>query len=361
MEQDQKGHSAKQRWYVLSANYKKEIAVRDELLAQGFQAYVPMKYVLLKVKGTRQRLLRPAIHELVFVRATKKELLDYKHSSRLNPYIFFRSIRYEQGWTPIVVPDADMANFMRLTAMAEVGLQYFKPEELRLAQGDKVRIMDGVFKGIVGTVQKLPHRRGDYLVVEIPGVSTVVARLKPEYVEPMSRRISPSTDVQGDVRRMDEIARQLLFELTDTLENEAARSVLLGEMTTIRRALAGSKTFMPQDKVAFSLAHVMAAKALGEDEGTVAEHVETLRRVTPTLRSVSMLRLRASLYLAVCHHDEASAAFVSTTVGQWKVGEMTESQKRFICEKRKVGKLSGSDGEVTAAGCHDDGADTVGK
>ena len=53
MEQDQKGHSAKQRWYVLSANYKKEIAVRDELLAQGFQAYVPMKYVLLKVKGTR--------------------------------------------------------------------------------------------------------------------------------------------------------------------------------------------------------------------------------------------------------------------------------------------------------------------
>ncbi len=338
METLQANNSKGEQWYVLSANYKKEIAVRDELIGLGFQAYVPMQYELLKVNGQRQRVLRPAIHELVFVKATKEDLLDYKHSSRLNPYIFFRSMRLEQGWKPIVVREDDMENFMKLTQMSEIGLKYFKPEELRLSKGQKVRIMDGIFKNIVGTVQKLPHKRGDYLVVEIPGVSVVAASIKPDYVEPIGKHVARSSDVEGDVQRMTEIACKLLYDLPDDIANETARSLLIGELQTIRMALEGCKTFMPADKASYALAHFLAAKALAEDESVAAPHLATLLSVAPRLRSVSLLRLRASLYLSLCASDEASTHFVADTISHWSPTSFTEAQKKILSEKRSAEK-----------------------
>ncbi|MBM6993522.1 MAG: UpxY family transcription antiterminator [Prevotella sp.] len=326
------------RWYVLSANYKKEITVRDELVALGYQAYVPMKYELIKVKGQRQRLLRPAIHELVFVRASQEELLEYKHSSRNNPYIFFRSTRLDHGWSPIVVRDVDMENFIKLTAMSEIGLTYFKPEELRLAKGQQVRIMDGIFKDIVGTVQKLPHKQGDYLVVEIPGVSVVAARIKPDFVQPIDRQVARSTNVDADVKRLSEIACQLLYDLPDTTANESARCVLIGELQTIRQALDGCKTFMPIDKVGCALAHFLAAKALGEDEESMVPYTHLLQTITPKLRSVSLLRLRASIYLALCLHDEEAARFVDATLSHWSVDTCSDRQKHILTEKRLAEK-----------------------
>lgn len=338
MEQHEATPAAEQKWYVLSANYKKEIAVRDELIALGFQAYVPMQYELRKVGRSRERVLRPAIHELVFVKATRQELLDFKHSSRYNPYIFFRSVRHEQGWTPIVVRESDMESFIRLTSMSEIALRYFKPEELRLSQGQPVRIMDGVFKGIVGTVRKLPHRRGDYLTVEIPGISTVAARLKPDYVEPLDAQVARSADVPADVARLTEAACQLLYDLPDDLAHETARALLLGKVRTLRQALDGCKTFLPADKVAFALAQCLALRALGEDPAAAEPWMLQLQSVTPRLRSVSLLRLRASIYLALWTRDEAAARFVADTMGRWTPATYTDAQRKVVAEQRNAEK-----------------------
>jgi transcription antitermination factor NusG len=319
------------KWYVLSANYKKEIVVRDELRMLGYDAYVPMQYVLSHHRGHKQRVLKPAVHGLVFVRATQKELMDYKHSSRNNPYIFLRTMRMGNSFQPIVVRDEDMNNFMSITALSEIKLNYYHPEELRLVKGEKVRILDGVFKNIVGTVQRLPHKRGDYLVVEIPGVSVVAAKLKPDYVQPVGRQQEKSVDVDRDVQKLMDCAYKMLYELGDDAQNEVARSITIAEIQTLRRALEGCKRFLPADKAAYALAHYLAGKVLGEPLEPFADE---FRKIVPKLRNASMLRLRMCLYLSVDFGDEAASRFVSETIGKWDATKYTDSQKAFLTEKR---------------------------
>lgn len=325
-----------QKWYVLSANYKKEVVVRDELRMLGYDAYVPMQYVLSHHREHKVRVLRPAIHGLVFVRATQKELFDYKHSSRNNPYIFLRTTRMGKGYQPIVVRDEDMNNFIRLTALSEIKLNYYRPEELRLMKGEKVRILDGVCKNIVGTVQRLPNKCGNYLVVEIPGVSVVAAKLKPNYVQPMGKQQEKSVDIDKDVQKLMDCAYKVLYELADNGKNDLARNIAIAEIQMLCRALEGCKRFLPADKAAYALAHYLASKVLGESSEPFAGE---FRKIVPKLRSVSMLRLRICLYLSVDFGDEAASHFVAETIGKWDATKYTDSQKSFLTEKRLLERL----------------------
>lgn len=337
MEQHTSGEDTQVEWYVLSAIYKKEMAVRDELRARGFETYLPLHYELTRGRHPR-RLLRPAISALVFVKATRQQLLEYKGTTRYSPYIYLRTTRRGASWVPIVVSEHDMQNFIRLTSLEEVGLEYFRPEELRLEKGEKVKIMDGVFAGIVGEVVKLPHKRGDYLVIEIPGVTAVAAKLKPAFVQPLCRKVARSTHVESDVARLDMLACQLLYDTPDDDPSAEARSMMMNEMRTLWQALEGCKTVLPLDKAACALAHFLAAVVLGEPKEA---YVQQLIEVTPRLRSVSLLRLRASMYLSLCCGDEASGQFVSDTLARWDREKLSEAQRQVIGEWRRAQRRFG--------------------
>lgn len=332
MEQYISGEDTQVAWYVLSAIYKKEMVVRDELRVRGFETYLPLHYELTRGRHPR-RLLRPAISALVFVKATYQQLLEYKATTRYSPYIYLRTTRQGNNWVPIVVSERDMQNFIRVTSLEEVGLEYFRPEELRLEKGEKVKIMDGVFAGIVGEVVKLPHKRGDYLVVEIAGVTTVAARLKPAFVQPLCRKVARSTHVESDVARLDMLACRLLYDMPDDDLSFEARSMVTSEMRTLWQALDGCKTVLPLDKAACALAHFLAALVLGEPSEAYAQQ---LASVTPKLRSVSLLRLRTSMYLFLCCGDEASGQFVNDTLARWDREKLSEAQRQVASEWHKA-------------------------
>ena len=331
MEQQQGDLLQPTQWYVLSANYRKEIEVRDELRSRGYEAYVPMRYAMTTVGGRRQRTLQPAIHELVFVRATKEELLDYKHTSRNNPYVFFRSIRRGAFWEPIVVRDADMRNFMRLTTIADADLTYYRPEELRIEPGQQVRIMDGVFRDVVGTVRRLPRRRGDFLVVEIPGVTVVAARIRVGYVQPLGNKIAPSHDIPGDARRMGDLACRLLYDLPATEDNAPVRGGMVFELRSIRQSLDEAKTPMVADRVELALARFLAALALDED---TSEYLAVMRSDGRRLRTSSMLRLRVAMYLALCDEDPEAARYTDEMMARLADAPGTDNRRHLMTEYR---------------------------
>lgn len=325
----------RQEWYVLSAIYKKEMAVRDELSARGYETYLPMHYEL--THGRRpKRVLRPAIHTLLFVKASRNQLREYRESTHYAPYVYMRCMRRGRQWTPIVVSEKDMQNFMRLTSLEDIGLEYFRPEELRVEKGEPVKIMDGIFAGTVGNVVKLPRRRGEYLVVEIPGVTVAAVKLKPEFVQPMSHKVPRSTDVERDVARLDQLARQLLYGTDEGEAEGAARSIIVHEVNVLRQALTGCKTVMPLDKASCTLAHFLAALALEENGDQLAA---TLTQQVPRLRSVSLLRLRASIYLWLCCGQEAAGQFVRETMSQWDDTNYSDAQRHIISERRKAERL----------------------
>ncbi len=323
-------HNVK-RWYVLVARYRKEVDVRDELQARGIDAYVPMQYALTRSK-VRRRVLRPAIHELVFAHASMQQLFDYKHSSHLNPYIFFRSRRVGYYWKPLWVEDAAMQNFISLTSLTELPMQYFRPDELRLEKGDEVRIMDGPFTGIVGKVQRLPRKKGEFLVLELPGITTVAARLKPQFVEPLHPRVAPSQNVMADVKRLDEVATALLYQTSAETTAESTRANLLAELRTLRLALQESKVVMTADRVAYALAHLLASVAMDETADSRERYRKMLTTYAPKLKSTSQLRLRTSIYLSRLYGDEAANRFLDATLHSWDIPSTTPSQRQVIKE-----------------------------
>ena len=58
-------------WYALGCTSpRQELKVRDDARRYGLDAFVPLKYVVRKVRGQEQRLLVPAVTQIILVKGT---------------------------------------------------------------------------------------------------------------------------------------------------------------------------------------------------------------------------------------------------------------------------------------------------
>lgn len=80
-----------------------------------------------------------------------------------------------------------MHEFIRVAQKYEEDLTYYKPEEICLTKGIKVRVHGGVFDGVEGTLLKVKGKRSKRIVVTIPGIVAIAAAyIEPELIEIIS-------------------------------------------------------------------------------------------------------------------------------------------------------------------------------
>ena len=319
------------RWYVLTANYRNEIKVRDGLRRLGLKSYVPMRYELRQRNGRKTRLLLPAISSLVFVRADRQAVEDYLSATRLPAY--FRMSGQARQKQPIVVPDRDMENFIRVTQLVEEQLTYYRPEEIRLRVGDRIKVHGGVFDGVEGVLMRVPGKRSKQLVVSIPELAAVAVTVSPDVVELVDRTTGKSTDVEGDLKALFELAFRKLFAAPDRITQENEYNLLTAELKRTLERVRPHKGYTAQREGEISLAVFMGAKALGEDGGQEAER---LKAAVDRLKGTSLLRLRLQLYYAVLGPDSGLMAAIGEKVDDWSKSPLSEQQRRFIEEWTKV-------------------------
>lgn len=176
----------KVEWFVLNV-YAMNIRKAEEALKgkNGLPYFIPKKYAIRKYFGKTRRELVPLISNLVFVHATHKEVDEFQ---RLIPYLGFATILSGGSKKPMVVPEVQMENFIKLTLDNENDLIYFKPDEISLSQGDYVKIIGGRFDGIIGQFVRVQGKRAKHLVVTIPGVmSAATMCVEPEYIQKISK------------------------------------------------------------------------------------------------------------------------------------------------------------------------------
>ena len=83
---------------------------------------------------------------------------------------------------PIVIPDEQMRSFILVSGNYDEAVLYLEPTELALVKGQKVRITDGIFKGVIGEFVRIRHDRR--VVVSIEGVMAVATTfIHPSLVE----------------------------------------------------------------------------------------------------------------------------------------------------------------------------------
>ncbi len=154
-------------WYALRVTYNRELIVKEVLEAKGIECFVPMGvhpvYVREKIVHKREA----AVHNLIFVKIAPSDMRELKQYTTLP----IRYIMDRETQEPIIVPERQMENFIAVCSTGNEQLIYLSPEEIRTKVGDKVEVLDGIFKGCRGEIMRVKGDRR--LVVSIAGLVVV--------------------------------------------------------------------------------------------------------------------------------------------------------------------------------------------
>ena len=295
-----------EKWYVLGClSVHHEEKVRDALRKAGFRSHVPMKYEVKTVRRQEQRTMVPAITGLIFVRATEEALKEYiRHKSRES--IYMRKSTFSNKQDYLTVPDYAMERFIEFTNIRQEKITYFKPEELNLKEGEKIRIKGGIYDGYEGTILRFKGKRNKHLVVQIPGVIIAAVELEPELVEPLNNPIEreirerPSKDVDGDKKYLLELAEWLLENQADKDVPKMEFNLKLYELKRTRARLLKFKGFTPTTEAELALPMYLAALILEED---VEAYRERLVKATGKLKDTSKLKIKCTKILTDYGND----------------------------------------------------------
>ena len=181
------------QWYVLRVTYnRRQAAVRMVREAQ-VQCYVPMHYVKitppgspekpLKGKGRPHLVLEPLMPNLVFVYARRRQadaLVGLRDGglSVLKYYLNRTLTREGNGkHPPLTVPHEQMLNFIRATVTCNEHVRLVSTEQCHYRPGDRVRVVEGEFEGVVGRVARVSGQQR--VVLELEGICLLATAYVP--------------------------------------------------------------------------------------------------------------------------------------------------------------------------------------
>ena len=162
--------SADLNWYPLRITYSRELALKNYLDSKQIENFIPMRYEYIVRNECKIRKLVPAIHNLVFVRSTRKQLEEIKEAKgAILPIRYIMDCETQQPIT-IVAGNCDQQ------------VVYLDPTTINLKRGQRVRITGGVFEGVEGEFVRIKDDRR--VVVVIQGLMAVAtAFIHPSLIE----------------------------------------------------------------------------------------------------------------------------------------------------------------------------------
>ena len=169
------------QWFAMRATYHRELGVKALLDAAGLECYVPTVVKLKQFNGRKTRVSVPLVSSLVFVHSDKPRLQQFK--ARV-PHLQYMTKREGLKNLPIVVPPNQMKDFVTATRQNSEQLLFFKPGELDLKRGTRVRLHGGVFDGMEGSLMKVTGKRNRRVVIEVKDVIAVaIESTDAQYIE----------------------------------------------------------------------------------------------------------------------------------------------------------------------------------
>ena len=163
-------------WFPMRVTYQREMKVKAELDRLGIENFVPMRYKVVESQNggdtELQRVLVPAISNLIFVRSTQERMSELKRRNEvLEPLRYMMDYTASQEHAIMTVADGEMENFMRVASRTDDSVIFLDNETVVGKEGKCVEIMGGAFEGVTGVIRRV--KRCKRVVVEIDGVASV--------------------------------------------------------------------------------------------------------------------------------------------------------------------------------------------
>ena len=126
--------------------------------------------------GIKKKLRRPVINSLMFFRSTVCRALEVQRQFTNKVILYTRQEGLRK--LPLAIPEREMDVFMLVTSSGEQGMEYFGEDNPKFYKGERVRVIDGKFKGAEGVICRI--RKNSRLVVTVQGVCAVATSYIPQ-------------------------------------------------------------------------------------------------------------------------------------------------------------------------------------
>lgn len=167
-------------WYAIRVTYSRELKFQTLLQESGFQTFVPMCRRTFEKNGKKENKLVPAVSNLIFVHSEKADLDAFM--ARMGEACPARFIWDKSTRKPIVVPDKAMEDFIKISMSNIDDVIYLQEVTAKLREGQRVKVKNGPFEGVEGTVIRV--KRSRRVMVELPGMMAIATTfVKPEELE----------------------------------------------------------------------------------------------------------------------------------------------------------------------------------
>ncbi len=156
--------SADQRkWFIAIVNNHSEKKCSEALERAGYTVYVPtQKEKRVWKNGTKKTVDRVLIPSKVFIRCTEQERLEVVKNTYIKHFMVDHTSRGQYGNHLIAtIPNHEIENFRRYIERADEPIQF---DAVAYKQGDRVKVIDGQFKGVDGYVIQYTEGKANLVI-----------------------------------------------------------------------------------------------------------------------------------------------------------------------------------------------------
>lgn len=166
------------QWFVLKVSRKERLAT-EVLEGAGLRTFCPTVPTDITIRGEKRIAERPLIPNTIFVSAPFGILNSIR---RQHPFITYCYQKQDGRYKILYVPEREMERFIDSTEKMKNDITYFRPEEVELKTGDKVRIVGGIFDGYEGTLLKAKGRAKRMFLVNFELLGALGTHIEPQYI-----------------------------------------------------------------------------------------------------------------------------------------------------------------------------------
>lgn len=163
------------RWFplrIFHSSAKRLLELKEELDRENVveETYVPLK--LIDAEANR---FAPALLNYIFVRITLDNLKELKQLPKFNLLRYVMLFEHDTKGMKISkiasVTDREMYNFQQVINSLNEQVEYIQNNDFAMRPGQKVKITEGTFKGVEGTLKSI--KKHICVIVALTGIMAV--------------------------------------------------------------------------------------------------------------------------------------------------------------------------------------------
>ena len=163
------------RWFplrIFHSSAKRQLELKEELDKENV---VEETYIPLELIDAETNRFAPALLNYIFVRITLDNLKELKQLPKFNllryVMLFERDTRGKRISRIASVTDREMHNFQQVINSLNEQVEYIQNNDFAMRPGQKVKITDGTFKGVEGTLKSI--KKHLCVIVALSGIMAV--------------------------------------------------------------------------------------------------------------------------------------------------------------------------------------------